>query len=355
MEEIFIALDTLDYLQVLVLGFIGGTLSGFIGTGGAFIMTPGMMNLGVPGVIAVGSNITHKFGKAMVGSRRHNELGHVDKKLGLFMLFTALLGIRFAVWINSSLFGIGIDRGDNGAMSDLYISLVFVCVLLIVSITILRDVLRIRSGEETGPSKRIAGYLSRLRLFPMIDFPAADVKVSLWIIMIVGFASGYLAGTIGVGGFISVPAMIYIFGVPTAVATGTGLYLAMFVGGFGALNYVFAGFVDIRLVVLLYIGSLIGILMGAYGTKTVKEYVIRLVTALVILLCVISRIIAIPIYLTQLHLIDFVDPLYIPMLNTISKSILYGTGISGAVVIIIFVIKEYLRKNKVYATIIKRK
>jgi hypothetical protein len=95
--------------------------------------------------------------------------------------------------------------------------------------------------------------------------------------------------------------------------------------------------------------------MGAYGTKTVKEYVIRLVTALVILLCVISRIIAIPIYLTQLHLIDFVDPLYIPMLNTISKSILYGTGISGAVVIIIFVIKEYLRKNKVYATIIKRK
>jgi uncharacterized membrane protein YfcA len=354
MEEIFVALDTLDYLQVLLLGFIGGTLSGFIGTGGAFIMTPGMMNLGVPGIIAVGTNITHKFGKAMVGSRRHNELGHVDKKLGLFMLFTALLGIRFAVWINSFLFGIGIDQADRGAISNLYISVVFVCVLLIVSITILRDVLRERSGEETGPSKRIADYLSRLRLFPMIDFPAADVKVSLWIIMVVGFASGYLAGTIGVGGFISVPAMIYIFGVPTAVATGTGLYLAMFVGGFGALNYVFAGFVDIRLLVLLYIGSLIGILIGAYGTKTVKEYVIRLVTALVILLCVISRIIAIPIYLTQLSFIDFIDPLYIPMLNIISKSILYGTGISGTAVIIIFVVKEYLRKNKVYATIIKK-
>jgi uncharacterized membrane protein YfcA len=354
MEEIFVALDTLDYLQVLVLGFIGGTLSGFIGTGGAFIMTPGMMNLGVPGIIAVGTNITHKFGKAMVGSRRHNELGHVDKKLGLFMLFTALLGVRFAVWINSLLYGISSDRADGGAMSNLYISLVFVFVLLIVSITILRDVLRKRKGEETGPSKRIADYLSRLRLFPMIDFPAADVKVSLWIIMIVGFASGYLAGTIGVGGFISVPAMIYIFGVPTAVATGTGLYLAMFVGGFGTLNYVFAGFVDIRLVILLYIGSLFGILIGAYGTKTVKEYVIRLVTALIILFCVISRFIAIPIYLTQLNLIDFLDPLYIPMLNTISKSILYVTGTSGTAVIIIFVIKEYLRKNKVYATIIKK-
>jgi len=351
MEEIFVTLDTLDYLQVLVLGFIGGTLSGFIGTGGAFIMTPGMMNLGVPGVIAVGSNITHKFGKAMVGSRRHNELGHVDKKMGIFMLFTALLGIRFAVWINTSLFGMGIDRG---AMSDLYISLVFVLVLIVVSITILRDVLRKKSGEETGPSKRIASYLSRLRLFPMIDFPVADVKVSLWIIMIVGFASGFLAGTIGVGGFISVPAMIYIFGVPTAVATGTGLYLAMFMGGFGTLNYVFAGFVDIRLVTLLYVGSLFGILLSAYGTKTVKEYVIRLITGLIILLCVISRSIAIPIYLTQLNFIDFIDPAKIPMLNTISKSILYITGISAATVIIIFVIKEYIRKNKVYATVIKR-
>ena len=99
MGEFFIALDTWDCLQVVMLGFIGGTLSGFIGSGGAFFMTPGMMNLGVQGVIAVGSNITHKFGKAMVGSRRHGELGHVDKKLGIFMLITALLGIRTAVWI----------------------------------------------------------------------------------------------------------------------------------------------------------------------------------------------------------------------------------------------------------------
>ena len=79
-------------LQVILLGFVGGILSGFIGSGGAFFMTPGMMNLGVPGVIAVGSNITHKFGKAMVGSRRHGEMGNVDRKLGLFMLLTAAVG-----------------------------------------------------------------------------------------------------------------------------------------------------------------------------------------------------------------------------------------------------------------------
>ena len=100
MSEFFISLSTLDCLQVVMLGFIGGTLSGFIGSGGAFFMTPGMMNLGVQGVIAVGTNITHKFGKAMVGSKSHGELGHVDKKLGIFMLITALLGIRTAVWLH---------------------------------------------------------------------------------------------------------------------------------------------------------------------------------------------------------------------------------------------------------------
>jgi uncharacterized membrane protein YfcA len=354
MGDIFIELSTLDCLQVVMLGFIGGTLSGFIGSGGAFFMTPGMMNLGVQGVIAVGSNITHKFGKAMVGARRHGELGHVDKKLGIFMLITALVGIRTAVVINSYLFGIGGDNSEQGAAANLYISLVFVSFLLIVSISMLKDAFGKKAVEETGPSKKIANYLSKMRLFPVITFPVADVKISLWIILIVGFITGYLAGTIGVGGFIGVPAMIYIFGVPTAVAAGTELFLAMFMGAFGALNYAYAGFVDLRLVVLLYLGSLLGIFIGTYGTKTVKEKIIRLVTGLIILLCVISRTIAIPIYLTQLNFIDFLDPSYLPHLNTISKSFLYISGLSGTAVIIFFVIKAFIRKKRVYATIVKK-
>ncbi len=95
-------------LQVILLGFIGGILSGFIGSGGAFFMTPGMMNLGVGGVVAVASNITHKFGKAMVGARKHAAAGNVDKKLAAFMLATALVGVQIAVWINSFLFKGGV-------------------------------------------------------------------------------------------------------------------------------------------------------------------------------------------------------------------------------------------------------
>ncbi|MCG6927011.1 MAG: sulfite exporter TauE/SafE family protein [Acidobacteria bacterium] len=342
----FITLGLGDALQVVLLGFIGGTLSGFIGSGGAFFMTPGMMNLGVPGVIAVGSNITHKFGKAMMGARKHGEMGNVDRKLGVFLVLTSFAGIRLAVWINSSLFAMGDSHGQaKGAAANLYISLVFVCILSLVALSMLRDILQ-SSDDSAGPSLRIAEALSKLRLFPLIHFPVSDVRVSLWVLMAVGLATGYLAGTIGVGGFIGVPAMIYVFGVPTAVATGTELFLAMFMGAFGALNYVFAGFVDLRLTMLLYAGSLFGIYVGAYGTKVVKEVVIRLVTSLVILICVLSRGVAVPIYLRQLGFIQL-DPAWDVPLNQASKFLLMAAGVAGVGVILFNVIVAFRRQRQV--------
>ena len=243
--DLFISLDMASAIQVAILGFIGGILSGFIGSGGAFFMTPGMMNLGVQGVVAVASNITHKFGKAMVGSHKHSEMGNVDKKLAMYLLLTAAAGIRLAVWMASMLFEGGGDHGggDHGAGANLYISLVFVGILVAVGASMLKDVLRKSGDGDAGPSRKIADLLSRLNLKPMIYFKTADVSVSLWIVLLVGLATGYLAGTIGVGGFIGVPAMIYVFGIPTAVAAGTELYLAMFMGAFGALNYAWAGYV----------------------------------------------------------------------------------------------------------------
>lgn len=215
----FIDINMASALQVVLLGFIGGILSGFIGSGGAFFMTPGMMNLGVDGVIAVASNITHKFGKALVGSRKHAAAGNVDKKLAAFMLTTALVGVQIAVWINSFLFAGGGDGhgAAKGAGANLYISLVFAVILTTVAVSMLRDILKSKANGEAGagPSMKIAEFLSRLNLPPVIHFGVADTRVSLWVLMVVGTATGYLAGTIGVGGFIGVPAMIYVFGVPT--------------------------------------------------------------------------------------------------------------------------------------------
>jgi len=353
-SELFIDISWSTAIQVSFLGLIGGILSGFIGSGGAFFMTPGMMNLGVMGPVAVGSNITHKFGKAMVGSKKHGELGNVDKKLSIIMLITAAAGIRIAVWMMKLLTGSGDGHGGGtGAGADLYISLVFVIILSLVSLSMLKDVRKSSTGQETGPSTKIVDFLNKFRLRPLIYFPVADVRVSLWIVLTCGLATGYLAGTIGVGGFIGVPAMIYVFGVPAAVAAGSELYLAMFMGAWGALNYAFEGLVDIRLTLLLYTGSLLGVYIGAYGTKVVKEVFIRLVTATIILLCVISRAIAIPVYLQQLGYINM-DPAYNVYFNAASKGMLYLSGGFGGVLILFFVLKAYIERKKIKASLTTR-
>jgi uncharacterized membrane protein YfcA len=350
----FIDISLASALQVVLLGFIGGILSGFIGSGGAFFMTPGMMNLGVDGVIAVASNITHKFGKALVGSRKHAAAGNVDKKLAAFMLGTALIGVQIAVWINSYFKGGGDSHGaDQGAGANLYISLVFAVILSTVAVSMLRDILKSQGNGEAGggPSMKIAEYLSRLNLPPVIHFSVADTKVSLWVLMVVGIATGYLAGTIGVGGFIGVPAMIYVFGVPTAVATGTELFLAVFMGGYGALSYAYLGFVDLRLTMLLYLGSLVGIHLGVYGVKVVNEKYIRVVTSLIILLCVFSRIIAIPVYLRQLGYLNM-DADWDVYFNTTSKFFLFASGISGALVILMQVVRAYRQRRQIQKTLL---
>jgi uncharacterized protein len=350
--DVFTRLTWADAAQVIMLGFIGGVLSGFIGSGGAFFMTPGMMNLGVLGPIAVGSNITHKFGKAIIGSRSHGKMGHVDRKLSVFMLITAAVGIRAAVWVMKLLFkGSGDSHAaTEGAAADLYISLVFVSVLSIVSVSMLRDLMRSRASEVAGPSRRIVEALNRLRLRPLIYFPVADVRVSLWVVLAGGLATGYLAGTIGVGGFVGVPTMIYVFGVSTQVAAGTELYLAIFMGAFGAFNYAMEGMVDFRMVMLLFIGSLVGIHIGAYGTKVVREFVIRMATAMIILLCVVSRLVAIPIYLRHLGYVSY-PAAADAVLNGVSKGMLYISGITGTVFILVYVFRAYLERRRLRASL----
>ncbi|MCX7012450.1 MAG: sulfite exporter TauE/SafE family protein [Candidatus Sumerlaeota bacterium] len=348
LSGLFVNLTWMSGLEMALLGLIGGVLSGFIGSGGAFFMTPGMMNLGVPGAVAVASNVAHKFGKAMVGQRKHRAMGNVDRRLGLALVLTGFLGVRLAVYIQDLIFS-GPDSTpaqSRAAASDLYISVVFILVLGLLGIGILGDALR--SSRDGGPSHKIVDAFSRLRTPPLLYFPVADVRVSLWLLLIIGMSIGYMVGTIGVGGFIGVPAMIYVFGVPTAVATGTELYLAMFNGAFATVLYGYEGFVDIRLTLLLFLGSLVGIHIGAYGTMVVRESLIRLVTAVVILLCVVSRAIAVPAYLRQLGWIAM-GPEWDGPLNAASRLMLFVGGFSGVGLIMANVFKAYAVRRRVRA------
>lgn len=325
---------------VILLGFMGGTLSGFIGSGGAFLMTPGMMNLGVPGVMAVAANITHKFGKAMMGSKKHGEMGHVDKKLGIFLLITACIGIRAAVVVNGYFFE---KMGQAG--SGLYVSAFFVITLSIIGYSLLKDALKSKREPGAGPSEALLNLSRRFQFKPLIHFKVANVEVSFIVLLVIGFFVGYMAGTIGVGGFIGVPAMIYIFGVPTVVAAGTELFLAMFMGAWGAFNYGMQGYVDLRLAMLLYAGSLVGIYFGAIGTHIVKELYIRMVTAILILLCVVSRALAIPEYMIQMDLLSLEEG-SAAMFELGSKIFLFGSGIVSTFLILLWTFRAKAKVNE---------
>ena len=123
----FIDLNIMNIAFLLVVGFIGGLVSGFIGSGGAFVLTPGMMSLGVPGTVAVASNMCHKFPKAMVGAYKRWKYGQVDIKLGLVMAVSAGLGVWVGIQIQEWILA---KWGQAG--SNLYVSVSFVVILVVV-------------------------------------------------------------------------------------------------------------------------------------------------------------------------------------------------------------------------------
>src|SRR5574342_855544 len=130
----FINLDTITILYLFGVGFVGGLVSGFIGSGGAFVLTPGMMSLGVPGLVAVASNMCHKFPKALIGAIKRAKYGQVDVKLGVVIGISAEAGVLYGAHIQEI---IKARFGEAG--SNLYVSVAFVVVLAVVGIFVLMD------------------------------------------------------------------------------------------------------------------------------------------------------------------------------------------------------------------------
>ncbi|MEJ2688854.1 MAG: sulfite exporter TauE/SafE family protein, partial [Deltaproteobacteria bacterium] len=123
----FLDMTVTRIISLIVIGLIGGLLSGFIGSGGAFVLTPAMMSLGAPGAVAVASNMCHKFPKAMVGAYKRWKYGQADIKLGLVMAVTAIIGVEIGIEIQTYILN---HWGNAG--SNLYVSVIFVLVLVLV-------------------------------------------------------------------------------------------------------------------------------------------------------------------------------------------------------------------------------
>ncbi len=324
----FIDLDLVTVGFLFIVGFIGGLVSGFIGSGGAFVLTPGMMSLGVPGTVAVASNMCHKFPKAMVGAYKRFKYGQVDIKLGLFMAGSAVLGVQAGIKIQEFVLA---SWGQAG--SNLYVSLSFVVVLVVVGGYVFIDACRTRKACGIEAVSSLARRLQSINLPPMIHFKRADVRISLWFTVPVGFATGLLAATIAVGGFIGVPGMIYVIGASGFIASATELVIAFVMGLGGSINWALHGMVDIRLTLIILAGSLLGVQLGAIGTTYVKEHMIKIVMGVIMLIVAVSRALAVPEYLGQLGVISL-SPAAIGVMKTASFVTMCAALGVGAVIIL---------------------
>jgi hypothetical protein len=256
-----------------------------------------MMSLGVPGTVAVASNMCHKFPKALVGAIKRFKYGQVDIKLGLVMAASAGVGVQVGIKIQQWILE---KWGQAG--SNLYVSVSFVVVLVVVGGYVFYDAWKTaRSGGEEKVSA-LAKRLQAINLPPMMSFKTANVRISMWFTIPVGFATGMLAATIAVGGFIGVPGMIYVVGASGLVASATELVIAFVMGLGGSINWAMHGMVDIRLVLIILAGSLLGVQLGAIGTTIVKEHMIKIVMGSIMLVVAVSRGLAIPTYLNKLGL-----------------------------------------------------
>ncbi len=322
----FIDLSAWAITFLFLVGFIGGLVSGFIGSGGAFVLTPGMMSLGVPGTVAVASNMCHKFPKALVGAIKRFRYGQVDVKMGLIMAASAGIGVQLGIKIQQIILA---NWGPAG--SDLYVSVSFVLVLVFVGGYVMKDAIKCARCGGVEETTALAKRLQKIELWPMINFPRSGLRISLWFTLPVGFATGMLAATIAVGGFVGVPGMIYVIGVPGLMASATELVIAFVMGLGGSINWAMHGMVDIRLVLIILGGSLLGVQLGAIGTTYVRPHMIKMVMATIMLIVAVSRGLAMPTYLEKLGLMN-VGPETLSLLNTVSfgsmcLALLIGSGI----------------------------
>ena len=340
----FIELNAATVFLLVLIGFISGMVSGFIGSGGAFVLTPAMMSLGAPAMVAVASNICHKFPKALVGAVKRHKYGQVDVKLGIILGLFAELGMLAGKQVMTA---IKHSYGRTG--TDLYVSVIFIIVLAIVGGFVLRDYRKLRHAtrEEEQKVPKLARWIQSVDIpGTMVNFPVAKVRISLLFIIPIGIATGMLAATIAVGGFIGVPAMIYFLGVPAIMSSATELVIAFVMGLGGTFIYGLEGVVDVRLAMLILLGSLFGIQLGAIGTTYVKDYQVKLVMAVIMLTVLFSRFFYIPGYLSKLDAIAPLDDATVTTLTTLGDSVLAVALILGAVTVLTALTKGIAEHRK---------
>lgn len=253
-------------------GFMVGVFFGFFGMGGSFLVTPTLLILGYPAPVAIGSSMAFVFGTAVIATLKHHDVGQVDYKLGGLMFVGIVLGIEAG---KTLVFGL-----EAMGRADLVVGAAYVLLLAAIGLVFTRNALR-QGAEEDGETADSGGDPDDIpdvaRTIKSYDVPpmvtlADGSRASMWIVSGVGGGVGVVSGFLGVGGgFVRMPAIYYLVGVPLAAAVGTSLFGALMSGAVGAFSYGLSGVIDVGVVTALLVGSAFGARIGSAATAYVDE------------------------------------------------------------------------------------
>lgn len=273
-----IAEISVNAFLLLGLGGVVGVLSGMFGVGGGFLMTPLLFFIGIPPAVAVATEANQIVASSFSGVLAHLKRQTVDLRMGLVLLAGGLIGAFLGVQLFNHLKSLG--------QVDLLIKLSYVTFLSIIGglmfVESLRAILKTRSGARL-PTRRKHTWIHALPF--KVKFRTSGLYISVIPPVLVGIVVGVLAAIMGVGGgFIMVPAMIYLLGMPTKVVVGTSLFQIIFVTAFTTLMHATTNYtVDMVLAVLLLIGGVVGAQIGARIGVKMKAEQLRILLAIMVL------------------------------------------------------------------------
>jgi len=313
----------------ILIGLCAGLITGCIGAGGGFIITPALMSAGIKGILAVGTDLFHIFAKAIMGTTVHKKLGNVSAKLAVAFLVGSFGGVYVGGSLNRALYE------KNPVLSDTFISIVYVVLLGFLGIYAMIDFLRLRGKPDVGAhggghgeggevTKGLPGKLQSVKVPPMIRFDEDLVpggkSISGLFVAVCGGVVGLAAAIMGVGGgFLTFPMFVYILGVSSFTTVGTDILQIIFTAGYASISqYAIYGFIFYTLAMGMLLGSLIGIQLGAMTTKVVKGIYIRGFYATAIIGGFVNRIFALPGKLGQMDIIS-ISPGTSKILNQIGN------------------------------------
>ena len=296
-------------------GFMVGVFFGFFGMGGSFLVTPALLILGYPAPVAIGSSMAFVFGTAVIATLKHHDVGQVDYKLGALMFVGIALGIE-----GGKVLVLGLDQLGH---AEVVVGTIYVLLLAAIGALFLRSALENADGDDVDADEEttddeipeLAKKIKSYNVPPMMTLTDGS-KASLWTISGVGGGVGLVSGFLGVGGgFIRMPAIYYLIGVPLAAAVGTSLFGALMSGAVGSFTYGLDGVVDLGVVTALLAGSALGARIGSASTAYVDESDVTVYFGIMLLLA--STAVAFGELATWLEL---------PIFDTVSFVLLIGSS-----------------------------